>query len=128
MSESGTSRNKIHCETYVNTATDIESVKSNYLQRNYNCDDESKLTDKDLKLIESIHKINLKYQDAFKNKKYVLLYKKVKPELVVEPVKPKPVFVLCPATKLDGNICNAKLKPGKCYCGRHAKLENVKLE
>lgn len=32
---------------------------------------------------------------------------------------PKPAGATCPATKMDGKVCGAKLKDGKKYCGRH---------
>jgi hypothetical protein len=115
----------------VNSVRAFQDILKLFKKRTYGSEN-TDATDSDLKLVNAIIKVNLKYKLEKEKRKYTvaLKYEDI-PSLAITPLaikplcEPKVVCSCCPATKMDGKICNAKLKPGKSFCGRHAKLESV---
>ena len=83
------------------------------------------LSDWDFKLIESINKMRISNKEALTKRKCIVFLEDPPEQIIVKPrnVDEKKTILLCSATKMDGQTCGAKAKPGKCFCGRHAKLE-----
>ena len=78
----------------------------------------SKLHERRKKIANGIHKlavINNPTTTVFKKKNIPEAKQKQKA------VSTKNNIARCPAKKMDGNSCNAKLKQGKLLCGRHTK-------
>jgi len=105
------------------------SFRTLYIQRTYGGNTEVHLSDYDKKFIMQMEKLKKKYA-SLKNTKKCLVYLEepppIFPNILTKKVETKtevPVVRTCPATKLDNKTCGAKLKLGKCFCGRHAKLE-----
>ena len=103
----------------------MELTADLFAKRTYGPDAEATdLTDHDLKVLQSINKFQTAQKNALAKRKCIVFLE--------EPPKPQAklptesgVTQMCKATKMNGEPCKAKAKPGKCFCGRHLKLEIV---
>lgn len=101
---------------------DFETTRKLYIKRN-NCTD---LSEDDTRLIQAIYNLHKNYSKELENRKSTILINHE--EAFVAPIikkdtKQKQVQEIqqhiCQATKMDGNKCTAKAKPGCVFCGRH---------
>lgn len=106
----------------------FESVRSEYMKRN----DLSGVSTQDTRLINAICNLRKHYAEELKKRHTTILIDQN--EIMYAPVikqppakkeekktaaKSKTEEVYCQATKMDGNKCTAKAKPGCVFCGRH---------
>jgi len=84
--------------------------------------------DIDAKLAEAIERLHLRYKEEFDKKKCIIMIPlhtslHMSPSSITKiPPKPKVKTIevsICKATKMDGNKCTCKAKPGLDFCGRH---------
>lgn len=101
-----------------------------YCMRNYGLPmDKCELEEYDIKLIKAITKFKASYAEQISKRKCTM-YIPIEscPVSVPETIKHKKVVkaptevLYCKATKMDGNPCTAKAKPGCEFCGRHNKI------
>ena len=100
---------------------DMETTRKLYMERN-NC---NHLTEDDTRLIHAIHNLHKNYSKELENRKSIILINH--DETFVAPIIKKETKTIqkqvqqdiCQATKMDGNKCTAKAKPGCVFCGRH---------
>jgi len=98
---------------------DLETTRKLYIERN-NC---KNLTQDDTRLIQAIYNLHKNYAKELENRKSIILIHHE--EAFVAPIikketKEKQIHQqICQATKMDGNKCTAKAKPGCVFCGRH---------
>ena len=97
-----------------------------YAKRTYGSKATTKnLTDFDRKMIQSLIKFRAAHKEALEKRKCIVFLEEAPKDINRAINKPSVVAEtkICTATKMNGEPCSAKAKPGKCFCGRHAKLE-----
>jgi hypothetical protein len=109
-----------------------DTIELDYIKKTYPGIENPILNAFDKKMIVTIRKVRAKYAEC--NRSYTILVsddegyriQNKAEEIVCKPVaeiktKPSTESKTCPAIKMDGCVCNAKLKNGNEYCGRHTK-------
>ena len=106
-----------------------ENTRSEYISRTYPNVVNPTLSEFDEKMIMSIQKIRAKYAES--KRSFTILvsddtgYRLQTNTETLVPI-PQPIISIvtsstCQAIKMDGCVCNAKLKNGNEFCGRHTK-------
>ena len=126
-------------------SSELKPIADRYLKRMYSeekirsiMDNVTELNEYDTKMINTMYKMKKTYKDinARKSKSITLTkYEAQSIDTVVikkpEPSAPTPlqkgiVILCCKAIKMDGNICNSKIKGNSEFCGRHSKKNKLK--
>jgi hypothetical protein len=101
-----------------------------YMKRNYPFDFQKRIqnndfTDFDLKMIKMLEKVHAKYDEELKNRRHVIIIDTIEPEPIILETK-KVETCYCTATKMNGEVCGAKIKSNGSFCGRHMKSKAQK--
>jgi ERCC4-type nuclease len=106
-----------------NTETHEETIIQEYTLRQYG-NITHDLNSNDLKMIQTIKKLRTKYSDELSKRKHIcVLNEPVQPifdsKIKKTEKKNTPSCTSCTATKMNGDVCGAKLKSGNMFCLRH---------
>ena len=94
----------------------MEEIRKNYMTRN-NID---VCSEQDELLIKAIFNLRNNYAKELETRRTTKFIESTNTKKIIKNVElPKVEVQLCQATKLDGNKCTAKAKPGCVFCGRH---------
>lgn len=124
--------------TYSDLPDEMKPAASRYLKRMYsNCDFTTReMSAHDLKMIHTMTKMNKTYSDIRDRKSKSITISKYEAQSIdtmTTPPPPPPVAIapkskaqpkaihFCQAIKMDGNVCNSKVKGCSEFCGRHSK-------
>ena len=104
---------------------DTETIRAEYIKRN----NISVMSSDDERLVNAIAKVRNKYAEELQKRKTTKMIsideitniceKQVIKSEPKTKTKKETEVVFCQATKMDGNKCTAKAKPGCVFCGRH---------
>jgi len=124
--------------TYSDLPDEMKPAASRYLKRMYsNCDFMTReMNAHDLKMIHTMTKMNKIYSDIKDRKSKSITISKYEAQSIDTMTLPPPPPVApkvqqkekpnvkihyCQAIKMDGNVCNSKVKACSEFCGRHSK-------